>query len=414
MHEPDYSELEQIRGYLEERWPFYQDMLQQMVGENSFSANPAGIGKLGEMTAGIFSELGFQAEFVPHIQPIYGNHLFLTRPGRTNRTIGLVSHLDTVYPPTEERQNDFYWREAGDRLYGPGTVDIKGGTVLIYMVLDALRRIAPQVYQDITWQVMLDAAEEADGEHFGALCRDRLPAGETAACLVFEGGRLQNNEALAVVSRKGMAVYRVTTKGRAAHAGTSHTSGANAIVQMARMIDQIAGFTDYEKRITFNVGTIAGGTVVNRVPHFASAFVEMRAFDPQVYAEGMAKMMALPEQANVESATDHYVCQVQVEVMRTMPAWPHNPETERLFSLWRAAGEQVGIHLLPEERGGLSDGNYLWAHVPTLDGLGPAGGNAHCSERSADGSKDQEYASRASFVPKALLNTLGILNLIRD
>ncbi len=409
---PESFAIAQIKNYLEERWPFYQEMLQQMVGINSFSANIGGIDELGKLTAGIFLGLDFQPEYVPHIQAMYGHHLFLTRPGRTPRTIGLVSHLDTVYTQIEERQNNFSWREEGDRLYGPGTVDIKGGTVLIYMVLDALCRFAPQVFADITWQIMLDAAEEADGEHFGALCRERLPAGDTAACLVFEGGRLQDQEALLVVTRKGMAVYRVTVDGRAAHAGTAHPSGANAIVQLARVIDQIAGFTDYERQITFNVGTVAGGTVVNRVPHFASAFVEMRAFDPQVFQEGMARMLALPEQADVRSATDPFTCRINVEVMRTMPTWPHNPETKRLFSLWRQAGEQIGIQVLPEERGGLSDGNYLWQHIPTLDGLGPSGGNAHCSERSADGSKDQEYAHRASFIPKALLTTLGIISLV--
>jgi glutamate carboxypeptidase len=409
---PESSEIKRIQHYLEERWPFYQEILQQMVGINSFSANRSGIDELGKLTAGIFLGLDFQPEFVPHNQPMYGNHLFLTRPGRTKRTIGLVSHLDTVFTVTEERQNNFSWRVEGDRLYGPGTVDIKGGTVLIYMVLDTLRHFAPQVFENITWQVMLDAAEEADGEHFGSLCRERLPAGDTTACLVFEGGRLQDQEALLVVTRKGMAVYRVTVDGRAAHAGTAHASGANAIVQLARTIDQIAGFTDYDRQITFNVGTVAGGTVVNRVPHFASAFVEMRAFDLQVFQEGMAKMLALPEQADISSATDEFTCQIRVEVMRTMPAWPHNPQTKQLFSLWREAGEQTGIQVVPEERGGLSDGNYLWQHVPTLDGLGPSGGNAHCSERSADGSKDQEYADSASFIPKALLNTLGILSLV--
>jgi glutamate carboxypeptidase len=65
-----------------------------------------------------------------------------------------------------------------------------------------------------------------------------------------------------------------------------------------------------------------------------------------------------------------------------------------------------------EQRGGLSDGNLLWERFPTLDGLGPAGNNAHCSERSPDGSKDQEYVLVESFVPKALLNALAIMKLV--
>ena len=80
--------------------------------------------------------------------------------------------------------------------------------------------------------------------------------------------------------------------------------------------------------------------------------------------------------------------------------------------MWSAAAAQLGWQVKPEYRGGLSDGNHIYHRIPTLDGLGPAGMNAHCSERSADGSKDQEYVLVSSFVPKTLLNTLAILNLI--
>ena len=70
--------------------------------------------------------------------------------------------------------------------------------------------------------------------------------------------------------------------------------------------------------------------------------------------------------------------------------------------------------MLPEQRGGLSDGNHLWNTLPTIDGLGPYGEHGHCSERSADGSKDQEYADKSSFIPKTLLNFTAIRKLIAE
>jgi glutamate carboxypeptidase len=72
----------------------------------------------------------------------------------------------------------------------------------------------------------------------------------------------------------------------------------------------------------------------------------------------------------------------------------------------------LGIRIAFEERGGVSDGNFLWDAVPTLDGLGPYGDNDHCSERSADGSKLPEFVEVSSFVPKALLNFGAICQLI--
>ena len=91
---------------------------------------------------------------------------------------------------------------------------------------------------------------------------------------------------------------------------------------------------------------------------------------------------------------------------------PRNPGSDGLLKVWQEAGAEIGLEVEPEERGGLSDGNQLWEKLPTIDGMGPSGANAHCSEQAADGSKEQEYATRSSFVPRALLNALAVVRLI--
>lgn len=406
--------LEHIRTYLESRLPFYLEMLRRMVAINSFTGNPQGVNRLAEMTAGEFGALGFSAELIPSENRRYGNHLVLTRQGSGQRKVGFVSHLDTVFPPEEERENDFFWRAEGDRIYGPGTVDIKGGTVLMYMMLEAIREVAPVTFEETTWVLLLDASEEADGQDFGRLCKERLAGEETVGCFIFEAGYLDDERAHVVVARKGMANYVVEVEGRASHAGSAHENGANAIVQLAEMVSKIASFTDYERDLTFNVGTITGGSVVNRVPHHASARVEMRSYSMEVFEEGVAKMLALADGASVGSANGDYQCRASVTVTRRTEPWPHNKQTKRLFSYWQKVGERLDLSVVPEQRGGLSDGNYFWRDIPSLDALGPSGGNAHCSQRSADGSKEQEYVSRDSLVPKALLNTVALVMLLDD
>ena len=155
-----------------------------------------------------------------------------------------------------------------------------------------------------------------------------------------------------------------------------------------------------------------GGSVVNRVPHFAEARVEMRSFDPQIFEQGVERMLALDGGSQV-SSFDGFPCRVRVELISRNPPWPRNPHTDRLFELWSDSAAAFGARLLPEQRGGLSDGNLLWNHHPTLDGLGPSGNNAHCSERSTDGSKEQEYVKLSSFVPKALINYTAITRLVK-
>ncbi len=409
MSRPELYQL--LQAYLKKHQPFHLDLLKQMVAINSFTANSAGVNALGRLTASAFAELGFTAKTVQSTNLMFGRHVILTRPGRTARKIGLVSHLDTVFPHDEEVRNNFVWREAGDKIYGPGTVDIKGGTVVIYMILAALQAITPETYDEITWVVLLNASEEELLDDFGQLCRQEL-AGDTLACLVFEGGHEVGGDWTVVVSRKGRATYHVTVEGKGAHAGSSHQEGANAIVQLAKTIQQVAELTDYARDLTFNVGAAAGGTVINRVPHYASAAVEMRAFAPDVFEAGMKSMMALGQQSSVRNAVGDYACQIDIELLEQTAPWARNEGSDYLLSIWQEAAAALGQRVSPEARGGLSDGNWTWQYMPTIDGLGPYGGNSHCSEQSADGRKQQEYVLVSSLVPKALLNTLAILKLI--
>ena len=407
-----------LNDFFQNNLPHYLELHRQMVSINSFTENAAGVNELGLLTAKIFAALNFEAEFVQANNPKFGRHLSLKRNAhQANRaenppTIAMISHLDTVFPPEEEIANDFVWRQEGDRLYGPGTVDIKGGTVMIYMVLDALQNFYPEVLNNTNWLVLLDASEERLSVDFGEFCLQRLPQ-NTLACLVFEGGTHPNGDFYLVVARKGRATFRVHVEGRSAHAGNNHAQGANAILQMAYTVQKIAGFTDYDKEITFNVGVIHGGSVVNRVPHTADAEIEMRAFSPQVFAEGVDKMLSLNGVSQVSSA-DGYPCSVSIRMEEQTAPWPRNDATEKLYQLWEKTGNQRGFQVRREERGGLSDGNWLWNHFPTFDGLGPSGANGHCSERTPDGSKDQEYAQISSFIPKALLNTMAIVNLVQN
>ena len=386
------------------------ELLRQMVAINSHTLNPAGIKRLGLFTAECFAELGFRAEFIPSITPAFGEHLVLTRPGTGTQKVGFISHLDTVYSAEEEVRNNFHWRVEGGRIYGPGTDDIKGGTVMMHLVLSALREVAPEIFNRTNWVLLLDASEEMESTDFGRLCGEKLQG--AAAALVFEGGRQNENEFKLVTSRKGRATFRIEVEGRGAHAGSEHPRGANAITQLAHLVQRIAALTNPARGLTFNVGTISGGVALNRVPHAAVARAEIRAFTPDAYQEGLAQVRALENDIVVRSVEGGYPCRVKISIEHETPPWPRSEATERLLEIFSAAGAELGFTLLREDRGGISDGNFIWHVVPTIDGLGPKGDNSHCSERSADGSKDQEYIEPSSFVPKAALNVKALLRML--
>ncbi len=390
--------------------PAALEMLRRMVGINSYTSNPAGVNEVARLTTQCFAELGFTAEYVASQNPQFGEHLVLTRRGTGAKSIAMVSHLDTVFPPEEEELNNFKWQIEGDRIYGPGTEDIKGGTVMMWLVLSAIRAHAPKVFEGITWKLFWNSSEERFSPDFGDVCRERFEA-KTLGALIFEAEGRLGQEHLMVVARKGRGTFRVTAAGRASHAGGKHNHGANAIVQLGKTVEQVAALTDYSRDVTVNVGTIRGGTVLNRVPHEAVAEGEFRTFTPETYEQTKAGLLALAGAGEVKSPADKYPCQVAIEFLTETRPWPRNAATDELYSHWANAGSELGIPVNFQERGGLSDGNHIWDAVPTLDGLGPWGDNDHCSERSADGSKLPEYVEISSFVPKAVLNVAAILSL---
>ncbi len=399
-----------LREHLSNQLPAALDLLRKMVGINSFTGNRDGVNRLGRFTAECFAPLGFTAEYVPSTNPQWGDHLVLTRRGRSGKSVAMVSHLDTVFPPEEEARNSFHWQPEGDRIFGPGTHDIKGGSAMMWLVLSALRTHAPAIFEDITWKLIWNSSEECYSPDFGDVCRAHFDRG-TLAALVFESEGRAGRTSTLIVARKGRGTWRVTVSGRAAHAGGKHEHGANAIVQLGRTVQRAAALTDYTRGLTVNVGTIAGGTVLNRVPHEAVAEGEFRTFTPEAFAHAKASLLALAGPGDVRSPADGYACEIKTEILTESSPWPRNPATDGLYQLWKQAADDLGLAVNCEERGGLSDGNLIWDAVPTLDGLGPWGDNDHCSERSADGAKLPEFVEVGSFVPKALLNVVAIQKL---
>ena len=299
-----------IASWLEAKLPEVLKWLERMVGINSFTTNPEGINRIGALTAEAFAELGFTSEHVRSAFPEYGSHLFLWRGPAHLPPVLLVTHLDTVYPPEEELRNDFRWQPVPDekRIYGPGTVDIKGGTMLIWLLLHALREFAPAIFEKTHWVVAANACEEVIGDEFGELTGKRCPKGARAV-LVFEGGLRAGNQFNIVTSRKGRAEYQITAHGKAAHAGSAHDKGINAVVALSRLMEPVAALTDYAADLTVNIATFNGGTVLNRVPHEATVELEMRAFDPALLLQTGDRIRALAADPRYAGAASLVVTQ---------------------------------------------------------------------------------------------------------
>ena len=385
--------------------------LHQLVACSSEPHDVAGVNRCGKITARLFESLGFDPEFVADPDQQRGDHLLLTRRAAGRPRVLLVSHLDTVYSRREVERRHFVWREEGPRIYGPGVIDIKGGTVLMYLVLATMAAEAPDWLDAAEWVLAFNAEEETGSADFPPLVR-RAARPTPLACLVFEHGHVRGERHSSLtISRRGAARFRIEVQGRAAHSGSGHGRGASAVLEMARLIEALEAMSDPAQHLTVNVGRIEGGSAINTVPERAVALVDLRADEPPIYERAVERILALAGEGTVRARDDGFACSIRVSRLPGYPPWPANPGSRRLAAIWEEAARSRGHVLLAEHRLGASDGCHLWDLAPTLDGLGPLGDDIHCATDDPAHGQRQESLLRSSLIDRALihLEALGAL-----
>jgi glutamate carboxypeptidase len=263
---------------------------------------------------------------------------------------------------------------------------MKGGLLAGLHALAALQAAGER--PDVTFVANPD---EEIGSIFSTPHIRRL-AGEHDVALVLESARATGE---IVSARKGIADLEVTFSGRAAHAGVEPEKGRSAILAAARQVVAIHALNGRWPSVTLNAGLIAGGTRPNVVPASCRLQLDLRAatradFD-QAYAE-VERLVAAPVLEGVSA---------QSRRLALHPPMERSPAAARLAELAIGIAGELGFALRDTSTGGASDANTTAAAgLPSLDGLGPIGGDDH----SAD-----EWLDLGSVVPRiALLANLMI------
>jgi glutamate carboxypeptidase len=300
----------------------------------------------------------------------YGNHLRLefSLPGRKKKgqILGL-GHSDTVWPLGTLTKMPV--REHEGRLWGPGVLDMKAGLAFFIYAIRALREMDVAVARKVVLWIVSD-------EEVGS--GTSRPVTETEAkqsdcVLVVEPGTGLTGKLK--TARKGVGNYNVLVEGRASHAGVDFSNGASAILEGARQIERIAGFTDLKRGITVNPGVISGGTRTNVVAAQARIEVDMRV-------ARLKDAEALDNKFRALRPVDKR-CRIRVEGGLNRPPMERTRAVAKLFVKAKKIGLQLGISVEESSTGGGSDGNFTAAlGVPTLDGLGAVGEGAHAVDES--------------------------------
>ncbi|MDA8193622.1 MAG: M20 family metallopeptidase [Thermaerobacter sp.] len=266
----------------------------------------------------------------------------------------LLGHADTVWP--RGTLQTMPWREDGDLVYGPGTLDMKAGLVLAVAALRSSD--APAV-------LLVTPDEEIGSGASRPLLESR--AREAQVVLVLEAGM---PDGAVKIARSGVGDFHLSITGVESHAGLEPERGASAIKELAQQILWLGGLENRLLGTTLNPGVVDGGTRTNVVAGRAEGYIDVRVQTAREM-ERITETLAAPPRFDPR---------VKVEYRGAFNRPPMEPDPPMLrwfeyaASIWKHTTGQVmhGMRV-----GGASDGNFTARLAPTLDGLGAVGQGAH-------------------------------------
>jgi len=299
------------------------------------------------------------AERVPCSTESCSPDLLARVQGSGSRRILLLGHLDTVVAHAEHQPA----RRDGERLYGSGTADMKGGDAV---ALAVFRELAadPACFAELALLLVCD-------EEWRTAPLAHVPrfAGYDA-CLCFEAGeRTDEGVDGVIVRRKGAGTLRVRATGRAAHSGAAPQNGRNALLALAHAAIEVARAADPEgpDQLTVVPTVMRSGDVFNVVPSAGELIFDARSNNTAAFKRVLAAVPAEVGGAQLDARFDR--------------VWPAMNTEAATAPILASAAASLGREVAPCHRGGASDACYFAAKIPlTIDGLGPLGGGAHTPE----------------------------------
>ncbi|HXJ63498.1 MAG TPA: M20 family metallopeptidase [Actinomycetota bacterium] len=362
-----------LDGYLED--------LRSMVGIDCGTYTPEGVNRVADRCVGRFEALGFEVDRRRHL-PADGERqlgdCLIGRGAGPGPRVLLIGHMDTVFE--EGTAADRAYREDGGRAFGPGVSDMKGGLLAGFLALEALAASGTPVAASYVCN-----PDEEIGSVFSKAIIEEV-ARDADVCFVLECARANGN---VVSARKGITDLRIDVAGRAAHAGVEPQKGRNAIHEAAHKVLALQALNGRWDGITVNVGVIDGGTRPNVVPDRCSLEIDIRSPRDDLFVQAIAEATRIAETNTVPDVVSTARLMAEHRPMEKTPA------AARLVGLARSVAGELGFDVADQATGGASDANTTSAMgVPTLDGLGPIGGDAHGAA---------EWLDLTSVVPRTTL-----------
>jgi glutamate carboxypeptidase len=364
-------ELTTLRRIVDARLPRFLAELETMVNIDCGSYTPDGVNRIADLVTDALRADGAETERIPHRpgdDAAQLGDLVIGRFAGDGPRILLIGHMDTVFDAGTAAERPF--RIEGDRAHGAGVTDMKAGLLAGLHAVAALHEAGAR--PAITFVANPD---EEIGSPFSTAHIRRL-APDHDAVLVLECARANGD---IVSARKGIADYHLTIVGRAAHAGVEPEKGRSAILEAASQVVALHALNGRWPTVTVNAGVIHGGTRPNVVAERCELQVDLRAATTDAFDAAAAEVARLASAPTVPDVS------IDLRRIASHPPMEKTEVSARLVDQAVAIADELGFALRDAATGGASDANTTAAlGIPTIDGLGPVGGDDHSVDEWLD------------------------------
>jgi len=370
------------------------DLLEETVNISSGTMNPEGVRAVGKVMARELEAVGLSTEWIEMPDDMQrAGHLFGHRYRDGKKKILMIGHLDTVFEADDGFQS---YRRDGDTAYGPGVEDMKSGNVVIVYALKALKEIG--ALDDLSVTVAYTGDEENAGSPLSLSKHDLVEAGKWAdISLGFEGGISSDGQDWATISRRSSSNWRLEVTGKQAHSSKifNESTGHGAIFEAARILNEFDQKVRGEEYLTFNAGTIQGGTDItyDSETNRGTTFGKSNVVPNRVIVDGDMRTISQAQLERARAAMREIVSRnlpltdAHIEFEDRYPPMEPTEGNRRLHSILSQANEDLGRGPMPivdPSRRGAADISFVAPYSDSLAGMGAVGEGGHTPDESLD------------------------------
>ena len=386
---------EKLKAAAEAAKPALIDTLRDMVMIESGSSDVEGLAKMAAFTEARLKALGAKTERRKTVRGAGADIVIGTFEGTGHKKLMLMAHMDTVYEHGILASQPY--RVDGERIYGPGIADDKGGIAVVLHALKILNESGWKDFAKLT--VLFNPDEEVGSIGSGELIAEIADQHDfVLSCEPTVAAPAAKNDAL-LLGASGTATGKMEVKGRASHAGAAPQLGRNALIELAHQLLQTREVAKSIPGTQLNWTTAQAGKVRNQIPESAVAGADIRV----TVKDGLQMLQAALNEKVKDKLVPDTETTITIEVGR--PPFVATDRGRLLAMEGKEIYGEIGRTLdIVEMTGGATDASYAnrSGKAVVVESFGLAGFGYHARD---------EYIDAGSIVPRLYLMTRMLTEL---